>query len=63
MPTLYETKYMLRGYQKNVEALRVNDADVTYNFTKDIIEKYRLFLDNHPSNMLLFKRHLLKGHN
>ena len=59
MPTLYETKYMLRGYQKNVEALRVNDADVTYNFAKDIIEKYKpTVLANEARILSVVKRYI-----
>ena len=40
MASLFETKYMINGYEKNVKALRVNDDDVTYNILNDIIEKY-----------------------
>ena len=29
MASLFETKYILRGYDKNVSSLRVNDEDVS----------------------------------
>ena len=40
MASLFETKYILRGYDKNISSLRVNDEDVTFNILNNIIIKY-----------------------
>lgn len=59
MASLFETKYMINGYEKNVKALRVNDEDVTYNILHDIIEKYSdKFLANQSRVLAIVKRYL-----
>ena len=59
MASLFETKYILRGYDKNVSSLRVNDEDVTFNILNNIIIKYeKTFLTNVNKVLTVIKRYL-----
>ena len=59
MASLFETKYILRGYDKNISSLRVNDEDVTFNILNNIIIKYeKTFLTNVNKVLTVIKRYL-----
>ena len=59
MASLFETKYILRGYDKNISSLRVNDEDVTFNILNNIIIKYeKTFLANVNKVLTVIKRYL-----
>lgn len=59
MASLFETKYMINGYEKQIKALRVNDDDVTYNIYTDIIKQYSdKFIVNQSRVLAIVKRYL-----